>query len=59
MLNRNLVSKPTNKDFQNIEVNFISMSDMISLGMQCRLHIYFMKILAISIALQFDLTGMK
>jgi hypothetical protein len=59
VLNNNLVSKPTNKDFQKIEVNFLSLSDIISLGMPCSLNIYFMKILAISISLQVELMGMK
>jgi hypothetical protein len=59
VLNNNLVSKLAIKDFQKLEVNFISLSNMLSLGMWCGLNIYFMKILAISISLQVDLTGMK
>jgi hypothetical protein len=48
-----------NKDFQNSEVNFASLSDIISLGIPCSLNIYFMKILEISISLQVEFTGMK
>jgi hypothetical protein len=33
VLNNNLVSKPTISDFQKLEVNFVSLSDIISLGM--------------------------
>ena len=59
MLNSNLVSRPTIKDFQKLEVNFVSLSDMISLGIPCSLNISFMNMLAISIALQVNLTGIK
>jgi hypothetical protein len=59
MLNSNFVSRPTIRDFQKFEVNLVSRSDTISLGMPCSLNIYFMKMLAISMALQVDLTGMK
>jgi hypothetical protein len=58
VLNNNLVSKPTIKDFQKLEVNFVSLSDIVSLGMPCSLNISFMKMLAISIALQIDLIKM-
>jgi hypothetical protein len=59
VLNSNLVSRPTIKDFQKLEVNCVSLSNMISLGIPCSLNISFMNILAISIALQVDLTGIK
>jgi hypothetical protein len=59
VLNNNLVSKPTIKDFHKLEVNFVSLLDMISLGMSCNQNISFMKILEISISLQVDLMGTK
>jgi hypothetical protein len=59
VLNNNLVSRPTIKDFQKLEVNFVSLSDMISLGIPYSLNISFMNMLAISITLQVDLTGIK
>ena len=59
MLNNNLVSKLAIMDFQKFEVNLVSLSDTISLGIPCSMTISFMKMLAISIALQFDLTEMK
>jgi hypothetical protein len=59
VLNSNLVSRPTIKDFQKLEVNFVSLSDTISLGIPCSLNISFMNMLAISIALQVDLTEIK
>jgi hypothetical protein len=59
VLNSNLVSRPTIKDFQKLEVNFVSLSDTISLGIPCSLNISFMNMLAISIALQVNLTGIK
>jgi hypothetical protein len=59
VLNNNLVSKPAISDFQKLEVNFVSLSDIISLGIPCSQNTSFMNIWAISIALQVDLTGMK
>jgi hypothetical protein len=59
VLNSNLVSGPTIKDFQKLEVNFMSLSDTISLGIPCSLNISFMNMLATPIALQVDLTGIK
>ena len=59
MLNSNLVYRPTIKDFQKLEVNFMSLSDTISLGIPCSLNISFMNMLAISIALQVHLMGIK
>ena len=59
MLNSRMVSRPTIKDFQKLEVNFMSLSDTIFLGIPCSLNISFMNMLAISIALQVDLTGIK
>jgi hypothetical protein len=59
VLNSYLVSRPTIKDFQKLEVKFVSLSDTISLGIPCSLNISFMNMLVISIALQVDLTGIK
>jgi hypothetical protein len=59
MLNSNLVYKPTIKDFQKLEVNFVSLSDTISLGIPCSLNISFMNTLAMSITLQVELMGIK
>jgi hypothetical protein len=59
VIKSNFVTKPTNKDFQKLEVNFVSLLDIISLGMLCSLHISFTKMLTIFIALQVDLTGIK
>ena len=58
MLNNNLVSKPA-ISIQKLEVNFVSLSDTIVLGIPCSLNISFMNMLAISISLQVDLTGIK
>jgi hypothetical protein len=59
VLNNNLVSKSTIRDFQKFEVNLVSLSDTISLGIPCNLNISFMNTLEISIALQVELIGMK
>jgi hypothetical protein len=59
VLNNNLVSKTTIRDFQKFELNLVSLSDTTSLGMPCSLNISFMKMLEISIASQVELTGMK
>jgi hypothetical protein len=59
VLNNNLVSKPSISDFQKLEVNFVSLSDMISFVIPCSLNISFMNTWAISISLQVDLIGMK
>jgi hypothetical protein len=59
VIKKNLVSKPAIKDFQKLEVNFVSLSNTISLGMPCNLNISYMNMLAISISLHVDLTGTK
>jgi hypothetical protein len=59
VLNNNLVSNPVVSDFQKLEVNFVSLSDIISLGIPCSQNTSFMNIWAISIVLQVDLMGMK
>jgi hypothetical protein len=59
VLNSNLVSKPVISDFQKLEVNFVSLSDIISLDISCSQNTSVMNIWAISIALEVDLTGMK
>jgi len=59
VLNSNLVSRLTIKDFQKLEVNFVSLSDTISLGIPCSLNISFMNMLAISISIQVNLLGIK
>jgi hypothetical protein len=59
VLNSNLVSRPTIKDFQKLEVNFVSLSETISLGIPCSLNISFMNMLVTSIALQVELTRIK
>jgi hypothetical protein len=59
VLKNNLVSKPTISDFQKLEVNFMSLSDMISFGITCSLNISFVNTWVMSIALQVDLTLMK
>jgi hypothetical protein len=59
VLNNNLVSKPTISDFQKLEVNFVSLSDIISFGIPGSLNISFRNMLAISISLQVDLMGIK
>jgi hypothetical protein len=51
VLNNNLVSKPAISDFQKLEVNILSLSDMVSFDIPCSLNISFMKTWAISIAL--------
>jgi hypothetical protein len=57
MLNSNLVSRPTIKDFQKLEVNFVSLSYTISLGIPCSINISFMNMLVMSISLQVHLMG--
>jgi hypothetical protein len=57
VLKNNLVSRPSINDFQKLEVNFMSLSDTIFLGIPCSLNISFMNMLAISIALQVNLMG--
>jgi hypothetical protein len=59
MLNNNLVSRPTIKDFQKLEVNFVSLSGTVSLSIPCSLNISFMNMLEISISLQVNLTRIK
>jgi hypothetical protein len=59
MLNYNLVSRAAIKDFQKLEVNFVSLSDTISSGIPCSLNNSFMNTLAMSTALQVELTGIK
>ena len=59
MLNSNLVSSPAIQDFQKLEVNFVSLSDMISLGIPCSLNISFMNTLAMSIALQVNFLNLS
>jgi hypothetical protein len=59
VMNKNLVSKLTIRDFQKFEVKLVSLSDTISSSMPCSLNMSFMKMSSIFIALQVDLTGMK
>jgi hypothetical protein len=59
VLNYNLVSKPAIGDFQKLEVNLESLSEIVSFGIPCSQNTSFMNTWAISIALQVDLTGMK
>jgi hypothetical protein len=59
VLNNNLVSKPAISDFQKLEVNLVSLSEIISFGIPCNQNTSFMNTWPISIALQVDLTGMK
>ena len=55
----NFVPKSTNRPFQKLEVNLVSLSEIIALGNTCNLKISFMKIFAMASALYVDLTSIK